>query len=380
MTYADRVTGVEESATLAVSAAARRLRSAGADVVDLSVGEPDFETPAPIRKAGKAAIDAGHTGYTQSPGIPELRAAIVDDLAANGVEATPEDVVVTPGAKHALYITLQTLVDPGAEVVVLDPSWVSYVPMVTLAGGSATRVDLAASGFQLAPALDRVEDAVSEETAAILVNSPNNPTGAVYSNPALDGVRDIAVGYDVTVVADEIYEAISYESTPTSLGSLDGMGDRTVTVNGFSKAYAMTGWRLGYLAGPSSFVAEARKVQSHSVTCATNFVQRAGVTALESVDDAVREMVAAFERRRDLLVDLLADNGVDVDVPAGAFYLMVPVDGDDQAWCESVIEDVHVATVPGSAFGAPGYARVSYANSRDRIREGVTRLVEGGYL
>jgi len=380
MNFADRVTAVEESATLAVSNAARRLRAEGADVVDLSVGEPDFETPTPIRAAGKAAIDDGETGYTQSKGIPRLREAIASKLAADGVTVDADQVIVTPGAKHALYVTIQALVDAGDEVVLLDPSWVSYAPMVTLAGGTTRRLDLAPYGFALEPALEALEAKLSADTQAILVNSPNNPTGQVYSAAALRGVRDLAVEYDVTVIADEIYQEISYDTTPTSLGSLPDMGDRTVTINGFSKAYAMTGWRLGYLAGPRPLVDQAAKVQSHSVTCATNFVQHAGVTALTEVADSVAEMVTAFEQRRDLLVDRLGAHGVDVDAPDGAFYLMLPVDDDDQAWCETVIQDAHVATVPGSAFGAPGYARLSYATSADRIREGVDRLAAGDYL
>ncbi|MFB6103868.1 MAG: pyridoxal phosphate-dependent aminotransferase [Halobacteriaceae archaeon] len=380
MNLAERVTRVDESATLAVSNAARRLRSEGADVVDLSVGEPDFDTPEPIRAAGKAAIDAGETGYTQSTGIPALRDAITAKLDGDGIDVDPDQVIVTPGAKHALYITIQSLIDTGDEVVLLDPSWVSYAPMVTLAGGTARRLDLTSHGFALEPALDDLESMVSTDTQAVVVNTPNNPTGQVYSPTALEGLRDLVVEYDLTVIADEIYREITYGDTPPSLGSLPDMGERTVTINGFSKAYAMTGWRLGYLAGPRPLVEQAKKVQSHSVTCATNFVQNAGITALTEVEDRVDAMVAAFEDRRDLLVDRLATHGVNVTPPDGAFYLMLPVDADDRTWCETVIEDVHVATVPGSAFGAPGYARLSYANSTERLREGIDRLAAGGYL
>jgi aspartate aminotransferase len=378
--FAERVERVEPSATLAISNLASELESEGKDVVDLSVGEPDFPTPANVVEAGKAAMDAGHTGYTPSNGLPELRDAIAAKLRGDGVDCERENVMVTPGAKQALYETVQSLVDDGDEVVLLDPAWVSYEAMVKLAGGSLSRVDLAAHDFQLEPALDDLAATVSDDTELLIVNSPSNPSGAVFSDAALEGVRDLAVEHDVTVISDEIYQQIVYDVEPTSLASLDGMGDRTVTINGFSKAYSMTGWRLGYFCGPADLVSQAGKLHSHSVSCAVNFVQRAGIEALENTDDAVVEMRDAFRERRDMLVELFADHGVDVPEPSGAFYMMLPVDDDDQAWCEGAIEDAQVATVPGSAFGTPGYARISYAASEQRLREAVDRLAEAGYL
>ncbi len=380
MNFAERVRRVEPSATLAVSNLASELEAEGADVVDLSVGEPDFPTPENVRAAGKAAIDAGHTGYTPSSGIPELREDIAEKLRGDGLAYDAGDVVVTPGAKQALFEVVQTVVDDGDEVVLLDPAWVSYEAMVKLAGGDLSRVDLSPYGFRLEPALDDLADAVSDDTELLIVNSPSNPSGAVFSDAGLRGVRDLAVDHDVTVVSDEIYQSIAYGREPTSLGMLDGMADRTVTVNGFSKAYSMTGWRLGYYAASGELVSQAGKIHSHSVSCATNFVQHAGVEALRNTDDAVAEMVEAFGERREHLLDLLADRGVDVPEPEGAFYAMVPVDEDDQAWCTAALEDAHVATVPGSAFGTPGYARWSYANSQERIREAVERLSDEGYL
>ncbi|MFB6080834.1 MAG: pyridoxal phosphate-dependent aminotransferase [Haloferacaceae archaeon] len=378
--FARRVERVEPSATLSISNAAAELEAEGVDVVDLSVGEPDFPTPEPIREAGKAAIDAGHTGYPPSNGIPALREAIAETLRGSGIDCAAGNVVVTPGGKQALYETFQALIEDGDEVVLLDPAWVSYEAQAKLAGGDLTRVDLAPYDFQLEPGLDDLAAAVSDETELLVVNSPANPTGAVFSDAALDGVCDLAVEHDLTVISDEIYEHITYGVDVTSLASLDGMGDRTVTVNGFSKTYSMTGWRLGYLCAPESLVAQVGKVQSHSVSCAPNFVQHAGVAALDGADDAVAEMVAAFEDRRDLLADLLADRGVEVPVGDGAFYLMVPVADDDASWCQTAIGDAHVATVPGSAFGAPGYARFSYAASTDRLREAVARLAEADLL
>jgi aspartate aminotransferase len=379
--YADRVERIEPSATIAVSNKATALEAEGEDVVDLSVGEPDFPTPDAVVEAGKAAMDAGHTGYAPSRGVRALREAIVDDLKRRNLDYGPDEVVVTPGAKQALFETIHALIDEGDEVVLIDPAWVSYEAMVKLAGGSLVRVDTSDYDFRLEPAMRDLDKVVTDATDMVIVCSPNNPTGAVYSDAALAGVRDLAVEHDVTVISDEIYDRVVYDDVePRSLGSLDGMADRTVTINGFSKSYAMTGWRLGYMAAPEELVEEAGKIQSHSVTCATNFVQHAGLAALETVDEEVEEMVAAFEERRDLLVDLLAAEGVDVAEPKGAFYLFLPVDEDDHSWCMDAIEEAQVATVPGRAFGTPGYARISYANSEERIREGIDRLAAADFL
>ncbi|QSG03136.1 pyridoxal phosphate-dependent aminotransferase [Natranaeroarchaeum sulfidigenes] len=381
MDFADRVERVEPSATLAISDLASKLEAEGADVVDLSVGEPDFPTPENIVEAAKDAMDAGHTGYAPSNGVPELKDAIAEKLHDDGLDQYgTENIIVTPGAKMALYETIQALIEDGQEVVLLDPAWVSYEAMVKMAGGSLNRVDTSKYDFDLEPALDELAEAVSDETELMVLNSPGNPTGAVYSDAALEGVRDLAVEHDFTVISDEIYKEITYGVEQTSLGTLEGMEDRTVTINGFSKAYSMTGWRLGYVAAPRELIGQAGKLHSHSVSSAVNFVQHAGIEALENTDDAVAEMVEAFAERREFLVDLLAERDVDVAVPDGAFYMMVPVDEDDQAWCEGAIEDAHVATVPGSAFGTPGYARISYANSKERIEEAVERLDAEGYF
>ena len=386
MHFTDRVERVEPSATLAISNLASQLEADGVDVVDLSVGEPDFPTPENVVEAGKEALDSGQTGYTPSNGIPELKEAIVEKLRADGLDYSSDELIVTPGAKQALYETFQTLIDggagghPGDEVVLLDPAWVSYEAMAKLAGGSLSRIDLSKTDFQLEPALDELADTVSDDTELLVINSPSNPSGAVFTDAALEGVRDLAVDHDITVISDEIYDAITYDTEQTSLGSLDGMEDRTVTINGFSKAYSMTGWRLGYLAAPKPLIEQAGKLHSHSVSCAVNFVQHAGIEALENTDEAVAEMRDAFESRRDMLVELFAEHGIDVPVPDGAFYMMLPVDDDDQAWCEGAIEEAHVATVPGSAFGTPGYARLSYAASEERLKEGVERLADADYL
>ena len=380
MDFTARLKRVEPSATLAISNLASELEADGVDVVDLSVGEPDFPTPENIVEAGKDALDAGHTGYPPSNGIPKLKEAIADKLDADGLDYSTDEIIVTPGAKQALYETFQALVEDGDEVVLLDPAWVSYEAMAKMAGGDLSRVDLSASSFQLEPALEDLAATVSDETELLVINSPSNPSGTVFSDAALEGVRDLAVDHDITVISDEIYDAITYDTEQTSLGSLEGMADRTVTINGFSKAYSMTGWRLGYLAAPEPLVEQAGKLHSHSVSSAANFVQHAGVEALRNTDDAVDEMRDAFEARRDMLIDLFADHGKEVPFPDGAFYMMLPVDDDDQAWCEGALEDAHVATVPGSAFGTPGYARLSYAASEERLKTGVERLADAGYL
>ncbi|WP_227376048.1 pyridoxal phosphate-dependent aminotransferase [Haladaptatus halobius] len=380
MNFSERIRRVEPSATLAISSLASQLEADGVDVIDLSVGEPDFATPENVVQACERAVEAGHTGYPPSKGVPELREAVAEKLQADGLDYRADNVIVTPGAKQALYETVQTVVDDGDEVVLLDPAWVSYEAMVKLAGGDLNRVNLAPHDFQLEPALGDLGDAVSDDTELLVVNSPSNPTGAVYSDAALEGVRDLAVEHDVTVISDEIYERITYGVEFTSLATLDGMFERTVTINGFSKAYSMTGWRLGYLAAPEELVSEAAKLHSHSVSSATNFVQHAGIEALRDTDAAVGEMVEAFHERRDRLVALLKQHDVDVRTPDGAFYLMLPVADDDQQWCENVLEEAHVATVPGSAFGAPGYARISYAADIERIEEAIERLVENEYV
>ncbi|PSP93431.1 aspartate aminotransferase [Halobacteriales archaeon QS_4_62_28] len=382
--FAERVGRVEPSATLAISNTAAELEADGKDVVDLSVGEPNFDTPENIKDAAKAALDAGHTGYTPPSGIPELKSAIAEKLHDDGLTQYGEDnVMVTPGGKQALFEVFQTLIDDDDEVVLLDPAWVSYEAMVKIAGGSLARVDTAPHEFQLAGALDDLAETVSDDTEMLVVNSPGNPHGAVYGDAALKGVRDLAVEHDITVISDEIYKEVTYDGVEaTSLGTFDGMEDRTITLNGFSKAYSMTGWRLGYFAAPEDIVEQAGKIHGHSVSCAVNFVQHAGVEALEHTDDEVTQMVEAFDERREFLLGLFEDRGVHVPEPQGAFYMMPEIapDGDDTEWCNAAIEDAQVATVPGTAFGTPGYARISYANNKERLQEAIDRLDDAGLL
>ena len=385
MEFAERVQAVEPAAPFVISNLVSELEADGADIVDLSVGQPDVETPENVIDATKDALDAGHTTYTPSDGIPEVRESIAGYLQDRfDLHYGPENIIVTPGGKHALYETMQAVVDPGDEVIMIDPVWSSYEPMTQLAGGEAVHVDTAPYDFKLEPALDDLEAAISEDTALIMINSPSNPSGMVFSDAAFEGVRDLAVEYDLPVLSDEIYAELMYgDNEQRSLATFDGMEDRTITINGFSKTFSMTGYRLGFMAAPTDHTTQAGKVHSHSVSCAANFVQRAGIEALDNtdIDGFTGDMMETYEERRDLLVDLLAERGIDMPVPEGAFYAMFPVDAeDDMEWCKDAAREAGVGLVPGKAFGTPGYVRASLVESKDRIREGIDRLEEHGFL
>ncbi|MFW6457809.1 MAG: pyridoxal phosphate-dependent aminotransferase [Halodesulfurarchaeum sp.] len=385
MEFADRVHAVEPAAPFVISNLVSELEEEGRDIVDFSVGQPDVETPEHIISATKAALDAGHTTYTPSNGLIDLRRSIAGYLQDRfDLDYGPENIIATPGGKHALYETIQALVNPGDEVIVIDPVWSSYEPIVKLAGGEAVHVDTAPYDFQLEPALDDLEAAVSSDTALIMLNSPNNPSGMVFSEGAFAGVRDIAVDHDLPVLSDEIYAELMYGDTEQrSLATFDGMMDRTITINGFSKTFSMTGYRLGFLAAPTDHTTQAGKVHSHSVSCASNFVQRAGIEAIENTDiDAfTADMMETFELRRDRFVEMLEDRGIDVPVPEGAFYLMFSIDADDDMeWCKDAVREAGVGLVPGKAFNTPGYVRASLVEPVDRIEEGIERLESAGFL
>jgi len=382
--HARRVGSVEPAAPFVISNLVSELRQEGHDIIDLSVGQPDVETPPEIIEATKDALDEGHTTYTPSDGIPELREAAATYLnERHGLEYGPENIVATPGGKQALFETVQAIVDPGDEVVVFDPVWSSYEPMVKLAGGEAVHVDLAPYDFSLEPALDDLQDAISDRTALIMLNSPVNPSGMVFSTAAMKGVRDLAVEHDVPVVSDEIYKELIFEKDQRSLATFDGMFDRTVTINGVSKTFSMTGYRLGFMAAPTDHTQQAGKVHSHSVSCATNFVQRAAAYALTEVDvDAItRNMKSTYRSRRDTLVDLFEDRGVEVAEPEAAFYAMIPIESDDDMqWCKDAVRDAGVGLVPGRAFNTPGYVRASVVDTEERIKAAVDRLATEGFV
>ncbi len=382
--FANRVEAVEPAAPFVISNLVSELSAEGHDIVDLSVGQPDFETPPEILEATKEAVDEGHTTYTPSDGIPKLRRAAANYLdERHGLDYGPENIVATPGGKQALYETVQAIVDPGDEVVMFEPTWSSYEPMVKLAGGEGVKVDLAPYDFHLEPALDEFRAAVTDDTALVMLNSPVNPSGMVFSEGAFRGVRDVAVEHDLAVVSDEIYKELIFEGDQPSLASYDGMFERTVTINGVSKTFSMTGYRLGFMAAPTDHTDQAGKVHSHSVSCACNFVQHAAAYALGEADvDAIAgNMRDTFHHRRDLLVDLFADRGVDIPVPESAFYVMIPIESDDDMqWCKDAVREAGVGLVPGRAFGTPGWVRASLVDTEERIHEAVDRLATEGFI
>jgi aspartate aminotransferase len=371
-----RLERVEESATIKVANMANKLKQEGKDIIGFSLGEPDFDTPKHICDAAAEAMYGGHTHYTPSAGIPELREAIAEKLKnENSLDFSSSDILVTPGAKQGIFEIMMSVLDDGDEAIIFDPAWVSYDPAIKFAGANTVWVP---TDPQDSFKPINFEEYVTEKTKLIVVNSPGNPTGAVYDKSVLNMIADTAIDHDILVLSDEIYEKIVYEKEHLSIGSFDGMHDRTITVNGFSKAYAMTGWRLGYVAASPEILKGLSKIQSHSVSSATSFVQYGGVAALKGSQEPVYEMVAKFKARRDVLVDGLNSIGIKCQKPGGAFYAFADVSeygtGDEVA--EKLLMDAYVAVTSGSAFGESGsdFVRISYATSLDRIEEGLARI------
>jgi aspartate aminotransferase len=365
---------IHESKTLKIAAMAKKLTKDGLDIIDMSVGEPDFDTPKHIVEAGCNSIRMGETHYSPTAGIPELRQAISEKLCReNSLQVTADDVIVTPGAKMAVFAAIQALLQEGDECVLIGPSWVSYEPCVAFSGARVVwgKVDEDFNPSDLA-------SNINPKTRLILVNSPSNPTGAVFDQSAMLEIRDLAQDHNLFVISDEIYEKIIYNNMHVSIGSLPGMEDRTVTINGFSKAYAMTGWRLGYLTGPRETMKWVNRLLSHSVSQATTFVQRAGVAAIQGPQEEVFSMVAEFRARRDLLVAGLKTLGIPCSIPGGAFYVFPDVSefGGGDAFTEKLLKEALIAATPGSAFGPGGvnYVRLSYATSQNRIKQAVERI------
>ena len=369
-----RMASIQESTTLKISAMAKRLAAAGQDIIDMGVGEPDFDTPKHIVEAGCSSIRMGETRYAPTAGIPELRRIIADKLCwENQLSVTADDIAVTPGAKMAVFAAISALLDEGDECLLIGPSWVSYEPCVAFAGG---RVVWGAVDEDFMPI--NLAESITAKTRLIIVNSPSNPTGSVFDRRVLEEIRDLAIDHNLYALSDEIYEKIIYDRRHISLGSLPGMESRTVTINGFSKAYAMTGWRLGYLAGPKEIMKWVTRLLSHSVSQATTFVQRAGVAAMQGPQEEVAVMTAEFKARRDLLVKGLNDLGIPCSVPGGAFYAFpnVSENGGGDAFTDRLLKEAMIAATPGSAFG-PGGAdcvRLSYATSQARIRQALERI------
>jgi aspartate aminotransferase len=369
-----RVRHIPESATMKIADIAAKLRSEGQDIISFSLGEPDFETPENIKRAAKTALDRGETHYTQGSGIPELQEAIAEKLKNdNNLDVSPADVLVTTGAKQAIFEAICTLIDEGDEVLLLDPAWVSYSAIVKFAGGKPVMVPVSEQEGYVPVDL---QSHMTRNTKLLILNSPCNPTGAVYGKNVVKAAAEAAEDHGVFVLSDEVYEKIIYGAKHHSIGSL--VPDRTITINGFSKAYAMTGWRLGYATAPAPILQGMLKIQQHSVSNATSFVQRAGVEALRGDQGAVRAMVAEFKKRRDIMIDGLRKMGIECAPPRGAFYAFAKVSqfGNSVEVTEKLLRDALVAVTPGSAFGpnGEGYVRLSYATSRQNIEDGINRI------
>jgi aspartate aminotransferase len=369
-----RVRHIPESATMKIADIAAKLRSEGQDIISFSLGEPDFETPENIKRAAKTALDRGETHYTQGSGIPELQEAIAEKLKNdNNLDVSPADVLVTTGAKQAIFEAICTLIDEGDEVLLLDPAWVSYSAIVKFAGGKPVMVPVSEQEGYVPVDL---QSHMTRNTKLLILNSPCNPTGAVYGKNVVKAAAEAAEDHGVFVLSDEVYEKIIYGAKHHSIGSL--IPDRTITINGFSKAYAMTGWRLGYATAPAPILQGMLKIQQHSVSNATSFVQRAGVEALRGDQGAVRAMVAEFKKRRDIMIDALRKMGIECAPPRGAFYAFAKVSqfGNSVEVTEKLLRDALVAVTPGSAFGpnGEGYVRLSYATSRQNIEDGINRI------
>jgi aspartate aminotransferase len=383
-----RINALSESQTLAMTKKARELAAQGNDVISLSVGEPDFQTPQHVKDAAKKAIDDGFHFYSPVPGFPDLRKAIVDKFKRdNNLTFTSDQIVVSTGAKHSIANVLMCLLDPGDEVIIFAPYWVSYVEMVKLAEGVPVIVyggienDFKVSAKEVAAA-------ITPRTKAILYSSPCNPTGSIFTKDELTEVAKVVAAHEnIFIIADEIYEYISFNNDFFSIGSLDIVKDRTITVNGMSKGFAMTGWRLGFIGAPLEIAKACDKMQGQFTSGTCSITQKAAVAALNGDLSAPKEMAKAYLRRRDLVLDLLKEiPGVKTNVPKGAFYIFPDVsyylgkyNGSQEIknvddLCMYLLNNAHVALVPGDAFGDPNCIRISFAASDENLKKAISRI------
>jgi len=391
MNLSDRITQLKESATLAMAAKARELKASGADVISLSLGEPDFKTPKHIQQGAKQAIDSGkHFSYPPVPGYADLREAIANKLnRENNIPCGPQHIVVSNGAKQSIANVMFALLNPGDEVIVYSPYWVSYTAMIQLAEGKPVFIrggiesDFKATASQL-------EAAITPRTRAVIYSSPCNPTGSVFTRSELEAIADVLRRHDgIIAIADEIYELINCTGENISLASLPGMFERTVTVNGFAKGFAMTGWRVGYIAAPEWLAKGCTKMQGQITSANCSIAQRAALTAITSDLGPSHEMAEAYLRRRALVAELLSGlPGIKINQPQGAFYFFPDVshyfgksdgettvnDGDD--FCMYILNKAHVSLVSGEAFGDPNCIRLSYAASEEELKEAIRRMEE----
>ncbi len=380
ITLSERTRILSPSMTFAIDAKAKALAAQGIDVCNFGVGEPDFITPANIREAAKAALDAGQTKYSQTGGLPRLRALVAEKLnRENNLPYTPEQVMISTGGKQALYNVMMAILGPGDEALIPVPYWVSYTEIVKLAG--ATPVLLPTSEtteFRITP--EQLTAAITPRTRMLLLNSPSNPTGSVYTPEEIAALAEVIVAHSIAVVSDEIYEKLIYDGLRhLSIGSLgEDIFNLTLTCNGFSKAYAATGWRLGYAAGPKHVIRAAIDIQSHTTSGPNTFAQYGAIAALEESQESIEMMRVAFEQRRDLMyAGVSAMPGLVCPKPHGAFYLFPNISAtglDSITFCDRLLEQEHLALVPGVAFGMDTNVRLSYAADTATIEKGVERL------
>ncbi len=386
---ARRVKAIKTSATIAINEKATRMRARGVDVISFAVGEPDFDTPQNIKKAAVEAIESGFTKYTAVAGIVELKEAIAEKFHNdNGLAYKPAQISVACGAKHALYNIAQVLWDKGDEVIILAPYWVSYTDQVILTG--ATPVIFDTSKFKnFAIPRDELKALITPRTRAILINSPSNPTGKVYNRSELESIAQLAVENDLLIISDEIYEKILYDGTEfVSIAALGNeIQQRTITVNGVSKAYAMTGWRIGYAAGPEKIIQAMNKIQGQATSAPNSIAQKASIAALCGPQAQVDIMRREYQKRRDYIInELNTIEGIDCNIPSGAFYAYPNVSKlygskygdqvitDSVGFCAYILDEAQVALVPGLAFGTDDFVRISYATSMENIKTGMGRI------
>jgi aspartate aminotransferase len=391
--FARRIAQLEASATAAMTGRVAQMRAAGINVISFSVGEPDFDTPAPIKAAAIDAIHKNYTHYTPTGGTAELRKAVALRASADsGVAYAVGQVTTTAGAKEALYLAFQALCDEGDEAIIPAPYWVSYIEQAKLAGATpVTPATTEATGFKLTP--EQLAASLSPRTRIVVLNSPSNPTGAVYSAAELRALADVLRDSEAIIISDEIYDAISYVEYARWLKVAPEMADRTLIINGAAKAYAMTGWRVGYVAGPQPIIEAIKGIQSHTSTHTSSISQYAALAAYTpspEIEATVVEMAAQFHKRRDLILELMAEiPDVTCSVPDGAFYVFPNVTGllnrplrgakvcaTSEDLTNYLLDTAHIATVSGESFGAPGYIRFSYATGEEQIVEGMRRFAD----
>lgn len=385
LTLSSHASIARPSPTLAITAKAKALLAAGADVIQFGAGEPDFNTPEEICDAAKAALDGGFTKYTVTTGIADLKEAVSAKFANdNGLTYAPDQIVVTCGAKQALFNTLWVLIEPGDEVIVVGPYWMTYADQIRLAGGVPVVVHTRAQD-DFVPDFDSLKAAVTAKTKAIMINSPCNPTGAVYPRQTLKEIAQLALRHDFWIIADEIYEKLIYEGAHESIGALGSdVLARTVTIGGCSKSYSMTGWRIGYLGAPKEVVKAIGAFQDQVTSNPTSFAQVGAVAALKMDPAGVEAMRQEFDARRRLgHAELCAIPNVVAPMPKGAFYFFADFSAylggrmsSDRDLAEFLLEEVHVATIPGSVFEGDGFLRISYTASQENIRRGIQRIGE----